>query len=428
MHVLYVGLTYKNTPVRLREKVTFLNQDITAANKELFHTKSVLENVIISTCNRTEIYVVVDQLHTGKYYTKHFLANFFGVEAEELSHFLEFKEGHEALTHSFRLGCGLDSAVLGETQILGQLKTSFLIAQKAGTTGTIFNKLFNEMICFSKKMHNLYKFNDSSASLSQSALQIAKEEAKDLSNKHLFVVGAGQMSQLVLKNLDNFNVEKVSIFNRTVENAEKITHLSPLPITCYPLSEMTAHLHEADILISAVATENSFITKDLLSSVTLMKHLLLFDLGVPRNINPHCQLIEDVTLYNVDSISERINQNAKKREQIMAQVADEVNTAVAEFEEWEKQLGIIPAIKELRRTTLEAEESALSSLQSKLPDLSEREVKIIRKHMKSIVNQALRTPIREIKELSTEENSVYDIELFKRIFGIHLEEENEREA
>lgn len=428
MHVLYVGLTYKNTPVRLREKVTFLNQDITAANKKLFQTKSILENVIISTCNRTEIYVVVDQLHTGKYYTKHFLAEFFEVEAEELSNYLEYKEGHEALTHCFRLGCGLDSAVLGETQILGQLKTSFLEAQHAGTTGTIFNKLFNEMISFSKRMHHLYKFNDSSASLSHSALQIAKEECQDLSDKHLFVVGAGQMSQLVLKNLDNFNVGKVTIFNRTVENAEKIAPLSTLTTSCYPLSELTNYLDQADILISAVSTEHSFITKDLLSEVRLEKTLLLFDLGVPRNINPHCQLIEEVVLYNVDSISERINQNAKRREEIMLQVADEVNTAVSEFEEWEKQLGIIPAIKELRRTTLEAEENALNSLQCKLPDLSDREVKIIRKHMKSIVNQALRTPIREIKELSTEENAAYDIALFKRIFGIQLEEENEREA
>ncbi|MEG0254139.1 MAG: glutamyl-tRNA reductase [Vagococcus sp.] len=428
MHILYVGLTYKHTPVRLREKVTFLNQDIKAANKRLFATKSVLENVIISTCNRTEIYVVVDQLHTGKYYTKHFLADFFEVDVDELGNYLEFKEGDEALTHCFRLGCGLDSAVLGETQILGQLKTGFIEAQEAGTTGTIFNKLFNEMIHFSKKMHSTFKFNESSASLSHSALQIANEEFPDLSNKHLFVIGAGQMSQLVIKNLENFDIGKVSIFNRTLLNAQKMLPLSTLPIECYPLSELSEHLHQADLLITAVSTEHSFITKQLLTDSDLKKALLLFDLGLPRNINPHCQLVDHVTLYNVDSISERINQNAKKREQLMLQVADEVETAVSEFKEWEKQLGIIPAIKELRRTTLEAEESALKSLQSKLPDLSEREVKIIRKHMKSIVNQALRTPIREIKEISTEDNAAYDIQLFKRIFGIELEEENERGA
>jgi len=150
MHILYVGLTYKHTPVRLREKVTFLNQDLVEANKQLFQKKSIFETVIISTCNRTEIYVVVDQLHTGKYYTKHFLADYFNVDSEELENYIEFKEDHEALVQAFRLGCGLDSAVLGETQILGQLKKSFLIAQGAGTTGTIFNKLFNEMISFSK--------------------------------------------------------------------------------------------------------------------------------------------------------------------------------------------------------------------------------------------------------------------------------------
>ncbi len=424
MHILYVGLTYKNTPVRLRERATFLNQDIQSANQQLFRTKSVLENVIISTCNRTELYVVVDQLHTGKYYTKHFLADFFNLPVEELENYLTFKEDHEALVHSFRLGCGLDSAVLGETQILGQLKTSFLEAQKSGTTGTIFNKLFNEMICFSKKMHSLYKFNETSASLSQSALQIANEEYQDLSDKHLFVIGAGQMSELVIKNLQNFDLKKISIFNRTLENAQKLSQFSQIEMNYYPLEKLTEKLEQADLVISAISTPQTLITKTMLHEAELSKAILLFDLGLPRNINPHCQLVEHVTLYNVDSIGERINQGAKKRQELMGEVAREVDTAVATFEEWEKQLGIIPVITELRIKTLEAEESALKSLQSKLPDLSEREVKIIRKHMKSIVNQSLRTPIREIKELSTEENAVYDIQLFKRIFGIELEKEN----
>ncbi|MGO3733003.1 MAG: glutamyl-tRNA reductase [Vagococcus sp.] len=423
MHILYVGLTYKHTPVRLREKATFLNQDMKEANRELFQTKSILENVIISTCNRTELYAVVDQLHTGKYYTKHFLASYFGIAVDELESYLEFKEGHMALEHAFRLGCGLDSAVLGETQILGQLKTSFLDAQEAGTTGTIFNKLFNEMICFSKRMHHIYRFNETSSSLSQSALQIAKEEHRDLSDKHLFVVGAGEMSSLVIKNLENFHVGQVSVFNRTIEKAERLKQSVHQEISVYGLSELDVLLPKADILITAVSTSSPFLTKPRLEQVNLSKPLLLFDLGVPRNANPHCQLVENVTLYNVDRISERINQNVKRREALMVQVENEVGEAVCNFEEWERQLGIIPIIKELRRTTLEAEESAMISLQHKLPDLTERESKIIRKHMKSIVNQALRTPIREIKELSSEEHAEYDIQLFKRIFGINVAEE-----
>lgn len=423
MHILYVGLTYKQTPVRMREKISFLNRDISLANRQLFETKSILENVIISTCNRTEVYAVVDQLHTGKYYIKHFLADFFEVNPTQLENYLEIKEADGALIHCFRLGCGLESAIRGETQILGQLKEGFLIAQESGTTGTIFNKLFNEMIHFSKQMHHRYKFNDSSTSLSHSALQIANEECQDLSDKHLFIIGAGQMSQLVIKNLENFKVGKVSVFNRTVEKANHLVSEIKIPINTYQLSRLQERIAEADILISAVSLDNPFISKELLEKSNLNKRLLLLDLGVPRNINPHCKLVKDVSLYNVDDIGERINKNAKKREELMKQVAKEVDGVVNEFKEWEKQLGIIPAIKELRRSTLEAEEMALTSLQCKLPDLSEREIKIIRKYMKSIVNQALRTPIREIKELSTEANAAYDIQLFKRIFGIEAEEE-----
>lgn len=428
MHVLYVGLTYKNTPVRLREKLTFLNQNMDSVNKALFQEKSILENVIISTCNRTEIYAVVDQLHTGRYYVKHFIADYFNVEVSELEEYLTFKEADEALYHCFRLGCGLESAILGETQILGQLKSSFMCAQEAGTTGTIFNKLFNEMIRFSKKMHTAYSFNDCSSSLSYSALQIAKENYGDLSQKHLFVLGAGEMSQLVVKNLENYNVGEISIFNRTLNKITVLESFTSKTINAYELSELPNRINQADFLITAVSVDEPLISKEMLEISQLNKPLLLLDLGVPRNVNPHCQFVDNVTLFNVDDIGRRISRNNQKRELLMEQVAKEVDEAVADFKEWEKQLGIIPIIKELRRTTLEAEEAALESLQRKLPDLSEREVKIIRKHMKSIVNQALRTPIREIKELSIEENAANDIQLFKRIFGIRLEEENESEA
>lgn len=427
MHILYVGLTYKHTPVKLREKTSFFSQDLTGANVKLNETKSILENVILTTCNRTEIYAVVDQLHTGKYYIKRFLADFFELPMEMIEPYLEYKEEEEVLYHCYRLGCGLDSTVIGETQILGQLKTSFQVARESQTTGTIFNKLFNDVIAFSKKMHTDYKINDRSASLSQSAMQIAENELTDLSDKHLFVLGAGEMSELVIKNSENFNIGQISIFNRTVDKALKLQQYTDQPLQVFPLSDFYKKVPEADIVISAISVKDPFITKQdlVLSYANETVKALYIDLGVPRNINPHCRLIEGVTLYDMDQVNQLIQKHNAERAEILVIINQEVDIAVSEFKEWEKQLGIIPVIKRLREKTLEAEEAAMTSLMNKLPDLTTREVKIIRKHMKSIVNQSLRTPIKEIKELSIEENAAYDIQLIQRIFGVEENEEIE---
>ncbi len=420
MYILYVGITYKNTPLKLREKVTFFDRDLVTINQQLAQEKSILENVILSTCNRTEVYAVVDQLHTGRYYIKHFLAEHFQLPIEQLAPYLVYKENQEALMHCFRVGCGLDSMILGETQILGQLKHSFLAAQESQTTGVIFNHLFNEMIAFAKKMHTKYKINERSASVSQAALHLAKTTFSSLQEKHLGIIGAGEMGGMLLKNTANSGFKKISLFNRTLAHACQLQKESNQAIKVYPFSTFYEHICELDIVIAAVSTEKPLIKRAEFSEACqkLTHKILLIDIGVPRNIDPHCSRIEQVTLYDIDQLNRTIQQNNQERLNIVKKITSEVTAAVTNFEEWEKQLGIIPIIKSLREQTLQAEEQAMTSLIHKLPNLTERELKVIRKHMKSIVNQTLRAPIKEIKELSTKENAAYDIQVFQKIFGM----------
>ncbi len=180
MYVMVVGLNYRTSPVEIREKFTFQEEEIPVALLQLKRMKSVLEGVIVSTCNRTEIYAVVDQLHTGEHFIKRFLSEWFEIPKEEFQHFIYAKQDQEATEHLIRVVAGLDSMIVGETQILGQIRNSFFIAQKQGTTGTLFNHLFKQAITFGKKVHFETGIDQNAVSISYAAVELAKKSLSTL--------------------------------------------------------------------------------------------------------------------------------------------------------------------------------------------------------------------------------------------------------
>src|SRR5579875_980561 len=220
MHILMVGLNYKTTPVEIRERLTFNETELDCAIKTLAAKKSILENVILSTCNRTEIYAVVDQLHTGRYYIKQFLAEWFKLEQEDFSPYLSIFEDDGAIEHLFTVTCGLNSMVLGETQILGQVRTSFMLAQEQKTTGSIFNHLFKQAITLAKRAHAETEIGANAVSVSYAAVELAKKIFGSLANKHVLIFGAGKMGELAAQNLHGNGVKKVTVINRTFEKAQ----------------------------------------------------------------------------------------------------------------------------------------------------------------------------------------------------------------
>ena len=175
MHTLVVGLNYKTAPVEIREKFSFADGTLADAMRALQGQKSILENVIVSTCNRTEIYAVVDQVHTGRHFVKQFLATWFRMPVESFEPHLYIREDDASLNHLFKVTAGIDSMVLGETQILGQVKSSFLEAQQIGTTGTIFNHVFKQSVTFAKKAHDETSIGENAVSVSYAAVELAKK-------------------------------------------------------------------------------------------------------------------------------------------------------------------------------------------------------------------------------------------------------------
>ena len=426
MHTLVVGLNYKTAPVEIREKLSFIESDLPNAMEALQKQKSILENVIISTCNRTEIYAVVDQLHTGRYYIKQFLANWFNIPMEQFEDHLFIREEDESLNHLFRVTAGIDSMVLGETQILGQVKKSFLQGQEIGTTGTVYNQLFKQAVTFAKRAHSETAIGENAVSVSYAAVELAKKIFGSLKDKHVAILGAGKMGELAIQNLYGNGVGKVTVINRTFEKAQNLA--AKFDGDAKAMNELQCTLLEADILISSTGATDYVIDQDLMKDVAKFRKgdpLFMVDIAVPRDLDPRIGDVPNVFLYDIDDLQGIVQANLAERERAANEITAMIQEEIIQFKDWFNTLGVVPVISALRKKAATIQEETMISIENKMPNLTERERKILNKHTKSSINQLLKTPILQAKELANEKNAEAQLALFQQIFGIEDEVQQE---
>ncbi|PRO64922.1 glutamyl-tRNA reductase [Alkalicoccus urumqiensis] len=425
MHILVTSLNYKSTPVEIREKFTF-QDDLEAALEQLRHSKSILECVLVSTCNRTELYVVADQLHTGRYYTKLFLQEWFGIPKEEFSHYLQVREDEHAIEHLFRVSCGLDSMVLGETQILGQVRESFELARKAGTTGTVFNQLFRQAVTVAKRGHSETKIGENAVSVSYAAVELGRKIFGGFEDKKVLVMGAGKMSELTARHLTSSGVSDITVMNRTKSRAAELAER--FSGKAESMEALEESLQYTDILISSTGSNNYVLTRENVSSLIKKRRgrpLFLVDIAVPRDLDPELAELDDVYLYDIDDLQGIVNANLEERREEAEKIELMIEEELVAFSQWLDTLGVVPVITALRQKASSVQEETMASLERKLSDMSEREKKVIRKHMKSIINQMLRDPITALKEIPGEENPEELLEYMTKVFGLedHMDDE-----
>jgi glutamyl-tRNA reductase len=419
MHIIVVGLNYKTAPVEIREKLTFNESELADAMKTLKNKKSVLENIIISTCNRTEIYAVVDQLHTGRHYVKSFLSEWFGIDKEEFTPYLNIFENDGAIEHLFNVSCGLNSMVVGETQILGQVRSSFLLAQEENTVGTVFNHLFKQAITLAKRAHSETDIGANAVSVSYAAVELAKKIFGDLTNKNVLILGAGKMGELAVKNLHGSGVKKVTVINRTLEKAQNLAER--FAGEAKSISELQCALIEADIMISSTGAKDFVITKDMMVYVERLRKgrpLFMVDIAVPRDLDPSLADLDSVFLYDIDDLEGIVEANLQERQKAAEVIEIMIEAEIVEFKNWLNTLGVVPVISALRNKALAIQAETMESIERKMPNLTERERKVLNKHTKSIINQLLKDPILRAKELAAEPNAEESLNLFMKIFDI----------
>ncbi|PLS16886.1 glutamyl-tRNA reductase [Bacillus sp. M6-12] len=427
MYILSVGLNYKTAPVAIRERLSFNEAELADAMNALKNKKSILENVIVSTCNRTEIYAVVDQIHTGRYYIKEFLSEWFKVDQKEFSSFLFIYEGEAAVEHLFQVACGLNSMVLGETQILGQVRSSFQLAQSENTIGTVFNQLFKQSLTLAKKAHAETEINTNAVSVSYAAVELAKKIFGSLADKHVLILGAGKMGELAIQNLHSNGASKVTVINRTFEKAVALAER--FSGKAKKLDELQCALVEADILITSTGAKDFVITKDMMDSVNKLRKgrpIFMVDIAVPRDLDPALSELESVFLYDIDDLEGIVEANLQERRKAAETIMIMIEAEIVEFTGWLKLLGVVPVISALREKALAIQSETMQSIERKLAHLSDRDKKVINKHTKSIINQLLKDPILYAKELAGEADSAEALERFTKIF--HIEELVEKQS
>ncbi|WP_394137547.1 glutamyl-tRNA reductase [Cytobacillus oceanisediminis] len=419
MHILVVGLNYKTAPVEIRERLTFNSSQLGDAMKTLNDKKSILENIILSTCNRTEIYAVVDQLHTGRYYIKEFLAEHFNMDQSEFSPFLFIYEEDGAIEHLFKVACGLNSMILGETQILGQVRSSFLEAQSENTTGTVFNHLFKQAVTLAKRAHSETDIGANAVSVSYAAVELAKKIFGTLENKHVLILGAGKMGELAIQNLHANGASKVTVINRTYEKAQDLA--SRYAGEAKTLDELQSALMDADILISSTGAKEFVITKDMMANVEKMrkgKPLFMVDIAVPRDLDPKLAELDSIFLYDIDDLEGIVEANLQERKKAAEKIQLMIEGEIVDFKQWLNLLGVVPVISALREKALAIQSETMTSIERKLPHLSDRDKKVLNKHTKSIINQLLKDPILQAKEMAGQKDSEQALDLFVKIFNI----------
>ncbi|NMO95292.1 glutamyl-tRNA reductase [Paenibacillus lemnae] len=419
MHIVVVGLNYRTAPVAVRERFTFSEQDLSEALSLLKSTKSVLEGVIVATCNRTEIYVVVDRLHMCGYFIRSFMEQWFGIKREDFTKHLYIYEDEQAISHLFKVTCGLDSMVIGETQILGQVRNAFLKSQEEKATGTWFNMLFKQAVTLGKRAHSETSIGESAVSVSYAAVELGKRIFGVFHNKKVMILGAGKMSELTVKHLYANGAAEVIVANRTLARAEELAgKFKGTPCT---ITEAMKRLDDVDIVISSTGA-NDYVLRPTMVKESMLKRqsrpLFMIDIAVPRDIDPAVGEVQNVFLYDIDDLEGIVESNMEMRRAEAAKIEKMIEEEMDHFHNWLRTLGVRPAIRALQDKSSVIYEETLESMFNKLPELDERQRKVIRRLTKSIVNQMMHDPINRIKEMTGGKQSAEALDYFTQIFAL----------
>lgn len=419
MHVVVVGLNYQTAPVEVREQFTWKTEELGLAVSQLKETTSILECVIVSTCNRTEIYAVVDKLERYTHYIRSFMEKWFKLPREQFKPYLYTYTKQDAVRHLLKVVTGLDSLVIGETQILGQVRDAFLLAQKLKATGVMFNMLFKQAITFAKRAHYETAISENPVSVSTAAIELGRQVVGSYEGKQVMILGAGKMSELAAKYLVYHGAQRLIVVNRTVQKASELA--AKYNGEASPMEELAQRLAEVDVVMSCTSSEKYVITVEQVEAVLKLRQgrpLVMIDIAVPRDIDPVIAHLPEVQLFNMDHLESAIkgylDDRRKEADKIIGMIDEEIEV----FETWMRTLGVSPVIQALQMKSAMIHEETMQSLLKKLPDLDERQVKVIQKLTKSIVNQMMRDPILRIKEMSAGQERDEALAYFCKIFAL----------
>ena len=409
-NIAILSVNHQIAPVAIREKVAFAHGELAPAISSLLSLKEIKGCVIFSTCNRSEIYVSHDSKNIRDVLIK-FLASSHGIDHHSLIKYVSYYEENKAVQHICNVACGLESLVLGEPQIFGQLKDAYQLSKNESALDKILEKLFQHVFKIAKKVRTDTNIGSSPVSVAYCAVKLSEKIFTNLSSQTVLLIGAGEMIELSAQHLSKRGVRKMIFANRTIENAQPIAIKHDAE--AISLKSLSENLHRADIVISSTAAPIPIIGKGLIETVLHQrkhKPMLLIDLAIPRDIEPEANQLEDVFLYSVDDLQQIANSNLEERlkEKVIAKKI--INAKSIDFIEWANNIPNEEIIKNHRRQANLLKDELLQTALRKLksgsnPDLVVEELadkltnKLLHKTLENLKNpSSLKTDSHEIVE------------------------------
>ncbi len=396
MSLLALGLNHKTAPVDVRERVTFGPDIIVGALRSLLDRPGVEEAVILSTCNRTEIYCGVAGAEPDD--IKQWLSDFHGLELETISPYLYQHDERAVIQHLLQVACGLDSMVLGEPQILGQVKSAYRTANDANSTGKLLARLFQHTFSVAKQVRTDTAIGCSPVSVAFAAVSLARQIFSDLSKQTAMLIGAGETIDLAARHLHQHGIGRIIVANRTLERAYSLAN--QFDGFAISLTEISTHLSEADIIISSTASPLPILGKGAVESALQKRRhqpMFMVDIAVPRDIEAEVGNLNDVYLYTVDDLDEVIQENMRSRQEAAQQALEIIEQHTEEFMGWMRSLDAVSIIQDYRNQAETIRDEVLERSVRHLKNGKDPEV-ILRYLAHTLTNKILHTPSTQIRQ------------------------------
>jgi len=419
MHLLLVGVSHRTAPVDLRERIDFSTRGVDAAVASLAARATNSEAAVVSTCNRAEIYLAAPDPQVAREDVLGFLVEFHGIDASEVRPHLYEKQDSEAARHLFRVAAGLDSLVVGEPQILGQVKEAYSTASAQQSVGPLLNKLFHTSFVAGKRVRSETSLGEGAVSVSYAAVSLARKIFGRLEERTVAVVGAGEMGKLTALHLKAQGIRRMVITSRTTAHAAALAET--MQATAVPWERLHAALAESDIVITATGAALPVLVRADVAAIMKPRRnrpLFIIDIAVPRDVDPAAGELDQVFLYNIDDLQAIVQENLTRRAAEMARAEQIVDEEVERFAAWLRSRGAIPTVVALRQRFETIRRSELDRLQHKLSGLPPEARARVDEVTRLIVEKLLLTPTEQLKALPDSETLSAYSDALTRLFSL----------
>jgi len=420
MNIILIGLNHRTAPVEIRERLSISDEKMGEALCKLISDPIIEEGFIISTCNRVEVCAIVKETHKGFDAVKQFMARSHpDLSPETLDPCLYMHASGNALRHLFRVASSLDSMIIGEPQILGQIKDAFDHAILHKTTGLVLTKALKKAISVAKRIRTETKIAESAVSISYAAVELAKKIFGKLDKKSVLLIGAGEMAELAARHFVNSGVESIAIANRSYDRALELAKtFNGIPIK---FEDFTSEMVKSDIVLCSAGAPHYLIKPAEVEKVIGLRQnrpIFFIDISVPRNIDPKINDLDNVFLYDIDDLQVAVETNLESRKKEALKAEDIITGEIEQFARWFKSLDAVPMIVAIKERAERIRLGELEKIAGKLGDLSPVQLQALEALTASIVNKLLHKPLTTLKAEVHSTNGNMILEATRKLFDL----------